>query len=108
MTNGNKYIEDQYHELYQSEDKEGRRMLTSTVNALLATMPSKTLAMALMLFLRDDKPLSKLLGIDKSKVDARTKSFMEFFESQGVTFIDATPPTEEEKDSEEPDTVTKR
>lgn len=34
--------------------------------------------------------------IDKSKLDARTNAFMKFFESQGVTFVDATPDTESE------------
>jgi len=39
--------------------------------------------------------------IDKSKLDARTNAFMKFFESQGVTFIDATV-EEEEKPTTKP------
>jgi len=46
MTDTTKFIKDYYYEFYMSKDKEGKRMLTNTVNSLLEAVPPKTLAQA--------------------------------------------------------------
>ena len=47
MTDTTKFIKDYYYEFYMSKDKEGKKRLTNTVNALLESVPPKTMAQAL-------------------------------------------------------------
>lgn len=46
-----KFIKDYYQEIYDSHDREGKRVLTGTLNAILETWSPKIMAMALLCML---------------------------------------------------------
>ena len=43
-----KFIKDYYYEFYNSQDKEGKKILTQTLGAILETIPPKYMAMAIV------------------------------------------------------------
>jgi len=43
-----KFIKDYYYDFYNAKDKEGKRMLTLHINAILEVLPPKTMAMAIV------------------------------------------------------------
>lgn len=69
MTEYEKVIKDYYHEYYNKKDKEGKKMLTSSVNILLESVPPKLMAMALVAFISGNKEMFDVKELNLNNKD---------------------------------------